>query len=118
MYTALSRVKTYDNFYWIGESKISVINVNKSALLEYEHLKQNDLFSTTIRNVISGNAVAVFVNNVRSLLRHVDDIVGDNGIINNRIIGFTETQIKPLDSTCKITETLNLINIEKFSLRM
>ena len=49
---------------------------------------------------------------MRSLLRHVDDVVGDHGIINNRIIGFTETQIKPLDSTCKITETLNLINIE------
>ena len=35
MYTALSRVKTYDNLYWIGEFKKSVINVNKNALLEY-----------------------------------------------------------------------------------
>ena len=46
MYTALSRVKTYDNLYCIGELKKSVIKVNKDAFLEYEHLKQNDLFST------------------------------------------------------------------------
>ena len=44
MYTALSRVKTYDNLYCIGEFKKSSIKVNKDALLEYEGLKQNDLF--------------------------------------------------------------------------
>ena len=31
--------------------------------------------------------------------------------MNNDIIGFTETQISPSDSTCKITETLNFFNI-------
>ena len=39
MYTALSRVKTYDNLYCIGEFKKSAIKVNKDALLEYEGLK-------------------------------------------------------------------------------
>ena len=39
MYTALSRVKTYDNLYCIGEFKKSAIMVNKDALLEYEGLK-------------------------------------------------------------------------------
>ena len=53
----------------------------------------------------------VFVHNVRSLPRHVDNIVRNNKIINKDIIGFTETQIRPLDSTCKIIETLNLFNI-------
>ena len=48
---------------------------------------------------------------MRSLSKHVDDIVTDNRVMNNDIIGFTETQINPSDSTCKIIETLNLFNI-------
>ena len=47
---------------------------------------------------------------MRSLPRHADDISSDNRIINNDI-GFTETQIKPSDSTSKIIETLNVFNI-------
>ena len=96
-------------------------------MLEYERLKKNDLFSTVKRNAISGDTVTVLVHNVRSLPRHVNDILSDNGIINNDIIGFTETQIKPSDSTNKIIETLNVFNINfnnsennffKFSLGM
>ena len=52
-------MKTYDNLYCIGEFKKSAINVNKDALLEYELLKQNDLFSTIKRNAISGDTVTV-----------------------------------------------------------
>ena len=48
---------------------------------------------------------------MRSLSKHVDDIVNDNRVMNNDIIEFTETQINPSDSTCKIIETLNLFNI-------
>ena len=91
LYTALSRVKTYDNFYCIEEFKKSAIKVNKDALLEYERLKQNDLFSTVKRNAISCDTVTVIFHNVRSLPRHVDDILSDNRIINNNIIGFAET---------------------------
>ena len=86
------------------------MEVNEDVLLEYERLKQNDLFFTIKRNAISGDPVTVLVHNVRSLARHVDDIVSDKRIINNNIIGFTETQIKPSDSTCKIIETLNVFN--------
>ena len=48
---------------------------------------------------------------MRSLSKHVDDIVNDNRVMNNDIIEFTETEINPSDSTCKIIETLNLFNI-------
>ena len=51
--------------------------------------------------------VTVLVHNVRSLPRHADDIVNDNRMINNDIIGSIETQIKPSDSTSKIIETFN-----------
>ena len=88
------------------------MKVNKDVLLEYERLKQNDLFSSVKRNAISCDTVTVLVHNVRSLPRHVDDILSDNRIINDDIIGFTETQIKPSDSTSKIIETLNDFNIK------
>ena len=48
---------------------------------------------------------------MRSLGRHVGYILSGKRIIYNDIIGFTETQIKSLDSTWKIVETLNLMNI-------
>ena len=60
-------------------------------MLEYEHLKQNDLFSTIKRNNASDKTITVFVRNVRSLLKHLEDIVSDDRIINNDIIGFTIT---------------------------
>ena len=111
MYTAHSRVKTYDNLYCIGEIKKFAVKVNKDALLEYERLKQNDLFSTIKRNAISDDTVKILFHNVRSLPRHLSDIVGDNRIINSDIIRFTETQINPSNSVSKIIETLSLFNI-------
>ena len=68
------------------------------------------MFSTINRNAISGNTVTVLVHNARSLPRHINDIVGNNRIINNDIIEFTEIQIKPSDSTSKIMGTLNFFN--------
>ena len=59
MYTGLSRVETYDNLYCIGEFVKSAVKVNKDALLEYERLKQNDLFSSIKRNAISCDTVTV-----------------------------------------------------------
>ena len=80
--------------------------------------KKNDLFSTIKRNTISDDTVTVLIHNVRSLPRHVDNIVSDNRILNNDIIGFTETQIKPSDSTCKIIETLNFFNISLITMKV
>ena len=73
--------------------------------------KKKDLFSTIKRYAISSNTVTVSVHNVRSLPSHVDNIVRDNKIINKNILGFTERQIRPSDSTCKIIGTLELFNI-------
>ena len=52
-----------------------------------------------------------FFHNVGSLSKYIGDITSDDRIISNNIIGFTETQITPPDTTCKIIETLNLFNI-------
>ena len=117
MYTVLSKVEAHDK---------SAIKINKDALLEYELLKRNDLFSTIKVNAMSGNAVTILVHNLISLPSYVDDIVSYNKIINNGIIGFMETQIKPSDSTCKIINIaffliLILVTMKikfKFSLQM
>ena len=39
--------------------------------------------------------------------QNIDDLISDDRIINNDIIGFTETQIKSSNSSCKIMETFN-----------
>ena len=107
IYSALSRVKTYYNLYCIKEFKKSAIKVNKKTLSKYERLKQNDVFFTIKTNNISDDTITDFVHNVRLLSKHVNDIVCDDRIINNDIIGITETQIYPSHFTCKIMETLN-----------
>ena len=80
-----------NNLYCIGEFKKSAIKVNE----EYDRLKQNNLFSTIKRNDISDDMITVFIHNVQSLSQHIDDVVSDNRIVNNDIMGFTETQINP-----------------------
>ena len=47
------------------------------------------------RNTILDNTITVAVHKVRSLSKHVHNIVSDKRVMNNDIIGFTETQINP-----------------------
>ena len=102
----LSRVKTYENLYCIGEFNKSAIKVNRDALLAYERFKQSDLFSTIKRNAHSNDTLQILVHNKRLLLKHVD------GIVNNYIIVSTEIQINLSGFTCKIIETLKFFNID------
>ena len=74
-------------------------------------MKQNDLFSTMKRSTISNNTIMILVHNVRSLSKDDDDIVSHRRIINNGILGFTETLISLPDSTCRIAKTLNFFNL-------
>ena len=92
----LDHAKTYDYFYCIKEFKKSTIKVNKEALIEFERLKQNYLFSIIIIiSTVSDDTLMILAHNVRSLSRHVHDAVSDDRIINNDFVGFTETQINP-----------------------
>ena len=49
--------------------------------------------------------VTALVHSVRSLSKHVDDIVTDDRVTNNVIIEFMETQISLSDFACKVIET-------------
>ena len=58
-------------------------------------------------SAISDDTLTGLVPNVASLSKHVSDIVRDDRIINNDIIGLIETQINLSDSTSKLIGTLN-----------
>ena len=47
---------------------------------------------------------------MRLLSKHVDNIVSNDRVTNNVVIGFTETQISPTDFASKIMKTLNFFN--------
>ena len=61
LYTTPSRVKAYDNLYFLGEFEKTAIKVNKDALLECESLKQNCLFSTIKRNTILDDTLTILI---------------------------------------------------------
>ena len=65
--------KICGSFFCIKNFK-SVIEVNNEASLEYEHTKQNYLFSLIKKNAISIDTVIVLVQNVGSHSRHVKHI--------------------------------------------
>ena len=53
--------------------------------------------------------MTIFVHYVRSLSKHIDDVVNDARWKSNDIIGYTETQVNPSNSTRKTTETVSSI---------
>ena len=50
--------------------------------------------------------LTIFTMNVRSLAKHTQDFVNDYRVLKNEVVGFTETQIKPSDSTCLKNEVI------------
>ena len=93
MQTALSKVANYDKLFCKGELNTSSMRVNNSALDQYERLRQNSSFHIIEREAISKDSTTLLLLNLRSMLRHEPEIASDNRLINNYILGFTETQI-------------------------
>ena len=87
--------------------EMSATKIKENALLEHEHLKQNNLLSTTKTNTISYDNPTVLVHNFKSLSKDFYDIVGEDRTINNDIIELPETQMNLSNSASKIIETLN-----------
>lgn len=81
------------------------------ALNEYKWLKDHCFLSTTDRNEVLDDTFKKFILNKRSSANHVNNIVHDYRCLKNAFIGFTETQIKPSDSTSIIDDTLTDLNI-------
>lgn len=74
-------------------------------MLEYDRLKQTALFTTKKEILLQ------LLYNVRSCSKHNLNIACDNSsMINNDIIGFTEKQINPSDSSGQKIETLRVFS--------
>ena len=67
-------------------------------MLEYERLKQNDLFTKIKRNTISEDTLTVFFHNVRSLSKHVNGILGNDRIMDDEITEWI-LRTNPMDIT-------------------
>ena len=104
IYTALSRIKSYD--YLFCTLKIC----NKSGASEREWF----IFHNKKKKFLSDDTITVFVQNIRSFSKHVEDIVSDDRIINNEIIAFVETQWNPSDSAGKLLEFFLILDQYKW----
>ena len=94
MYTALSRVSSYDKLFCVGKFEPSSIKINVSALQEYERLCQNSIFENIEKIIVTDDSVTILLLNVRSLSRHAYDIKSDGRLMSNDVLCFTETQLQ------------------------
>ena len=108
IYVALSRVRSFERLFCIGQFKKSAIKVNKDALEEYERLKSNSIFDSVQNIDISNDTLSLFLLNVRSLKKHARDLKSDIRIMNNDIVCLTETQMSP-ESTIPNADSFNAI---------
>ena len=95
--TELSRMKKYDKLFFIRKYKRSSIKVNVDAVYEYGRLKDYCLFSTIDRNAVSDDTLTIFILNLRSGAKYLNDIVHDCRCLKNDAIRFAESQMKNLN---------------------
>ena len=63
MFTALSRVSSYDKLLCVGKFEPS-IKANVSALQEYKHLRQNSIFENIEKICVADDTITILVLNV------------------------------------------------------
>ena len=94
MYVALSRVTSLQGLYLIGKFNIAAISSDESVKREYEYLRENQsLNMLEIDTAVLDNNLVLTVSNVRSLIRHVNDIKSDMVMVSSDLILCTETQL-------------------------
>ena len=95
MYVALSRVKTIDGLYCIGNYNSAAIRCDPKSLLEYEILRESSRMRPIDEEMkTDDNGLTISVLNCRSLRKHANDIKRVNSLISSDALFLTETQIK------------------------
>ena len=97
IYVALSRAKTLEGLFLIGNFSAHTITADERSKNEYERLRQNCLIEEPVE---LNNFFSISYCNVRSLKKHVSDISTDQKFVNSQVILCTETQIA-IDDTEK-----------------
>ena len=67
MYTALSRVSSFDKLFCVGKFEPSSIKMNVSALQEYERLRQNSILQNIEKIIVTDDSIKILLLKVRSL---------------------------------------------------
>ena len=94
MYVALSRVTSLQGLYLTRKYNIAAISSDESVKREYEYLRENQsLNMLEIDTAVLDNNLVLTVSNVRSLIRHVNDIKSDMVMVSSDLILCTETQL-------------------------
>ena len=93
MYTALSRVSTYDKVFCVGKFEPSSTRVNVSALQKYERL-QHSIFENIKKICVTDDAITILLLNVRSLSKHACDIKSNGALMSNNMLCFKETKLQ------------------------
>ena len=94
MYTALSRVSSYDKLFYVGKCEPPSIKMNVSALQEYERLRQNRIFENIEKIIVTDDSITILLLNVRSLSKHSCDIKSEDRLMSNDVLCFRETQLQ------------------------
>ena len=118
VYVALSRVRSIEELYIVGEIDSKHIRADSRVHQEYERLRSQNLQDQHIPNIMTGqvaskNTISLTLLNIRSLRKHSLDLKFDYQIINSDVLAFTETRLKPLEPIDFIQSNLNLFQINR-----
>lgn len=83
---------------------------NTDVLNKYERQK-DCLFLTIDKNAAPNETLTIFLLNVRSLAKYINDIVHDYRCLRNDVIGITKTQMKLSDPTTIVDVILKYFNM-------
>ena len=94
MYTALSRVSSYDRLFCVGKFEPSSIKVNVSPPQEYKRLRQDSIFENIEKICDTDDTITILLLNFRLLSKHACDIKSDVRLMSHDVLCLTETQLQ------------------------
>ena len=94
VYTTLSRVRSMNSLFLLQKLTQENFHVNKKIAEEMKQLIANGLWKVdnVQKSISTRNKLSIASLNTRSLQAHLDDILGDEDLMNSMILCFQETR--------------------------